>query len=97
MNRESLKQTAATGMAVYWSRSKQRLWKKGESSGHVQRIRQISTDCDKDAILLTVEQTGGIACHTGRYSCFHFILDENHWKVSDPVIKDPELIYKSST
>jgi phosphoribosyl-AMP cyclohydrolase len=94
MNREALAETAATGRAVYWSRSRGRIWRKGEESGHVQRVREIRLDCDGDAVLLTVEQGGGIACHTGRHSCFFNRLDDGRWVVTDPVIRDPGSIYK---
>ena len=97
MNRETLKMTAQTGKAVYWSRSRNAIWVKGEVSGNVQWVKQIRCDCDKDVILLAVEQSGGIACHTGRYSCFYFQLEENQWKITDPVLKDPKLIYKSDS
>ncbi len=94
MNREALAATVAEGYAVYWSRSRQRLWRKGEESGHRQRIRDIRLDCDGDAILLKVEQVGGCACHTGRRSCFFQQLDgERRWQVVDPVLKDPEQLY----
>jgi phosphoribosyl-AMP cyclohydrolase len=93
MNRESLKQTAQTGNAVYWSRSRKRLWRKGEESGHTQRVLEIRTDCDSDVILLRIEQVGGIACHTGRRSCFFNRLDAQGWQAADPVIKDPQTIY----
>ncbi len=94
MNREALEITARDGRAVYWSRSRRKLWFKGEESGHVQRVVDIRTDCDKDVILLTVEQLGGIACHTGRHSCFFHTLDDGHWQESEPVLKDPKEIYK---
>lgn len=98
MNREALAQTAASGQAVYWSRSRQRLWHKGEESGHIQQVKAIRLDCDADAILLTVTQIGGIACHTGREACFFKRLEGSastrQWKIVDPVIKDPETIYK---
>lgn len=94
MNRAALEETVRTGVAVYWSRSRQRLWRKGEESGHVQRVREIRTDCDGDAILLLVEQAGGIACHTGRESCFFFRLEAERWQAVDPVIKDPREIYR---
>jgi phosphoribosyl-AMP cyclohydrolase len=98
MNIESLTETAATGRAVYWSRSRKRLWRKGEESGHVQIVHEIRLDCDGDVILLKVEQQGGIACHTGRYSCFFRRLDGTvsnaTWITADPVLKDPKLIYK---
>jgi phosphoribosyl-AMP cyclohydrolase len=93
MNREALKQTVAAGEAVYWSRSRNRLWRKGEQSGHVQKIVELRLDCDADAVLLKVEQAGGIACHTGRESCFFRKLEEGRWVSSDPVLKDPSLIY----
>jgi phosphoribosyl-AMP cyclohydrolase len=93
MNREALAFTAAEGRAVYWSRSRQRIWRKGEESGHVQRVQEIRLDCDGDAILLLVEQEGGIACHTGRVSCMFRRLDSGHWVTVEPVIKDPGLIY----
>tara|TARA_R110000851_G_scaffold293427_1_gene448042 strand:+ start:74943 stop:75368 length:426 start_codon:yes stop_codon:yes gene_type:complete len=94
MNRDALMETAQTQRAVYWSRSRQRLWRKGEESGHVQQVREIRLDCDGDVILLKVKQEGGIACHTGRESCFFRRLDTNSWTVTDPVLKDPEHIYK---
>ena len=94
MNRESLELTARTGMAVYWSRSRQRLWRKGEESGHGQRVLAIRTDCDGDVILLAIEQEGGIACHTGRQSCFFNELKDDRWQPVDPVIKDPTEIYR---
>lgn len=93
MNKEALQATESTGRAVYWSRSRKRLWHKGEESGHVQRVVEIRLDCDADAILLIVEQEGGIACHTGRESCFFRRLDNKRWNSVDPVLKDPELIY----
>jgi phosphoribosyl-AMP cyclohydrolase len=94
MNREALKETAERGEAVYWSRSRRKLWRKGEESGHVQKVREVRIDCDSDAILLKVEQVGGIACHTGRESCFFRKLENGRWVTLDPVIKDPSLIYK---
>jgi len=94
MNREALKETVETQQAVYWSRSRKRLWRKGEESGHVQKVREVRIDCDADAILLKVEQVGGIACHTGRESCFFRKLENGKWVTIDPVIKDPSLIYK---
>ena len=93
MNREALARTAASGEAHYWSRSRQRLWRKGESSGHVQSVREVRLDCDNDAILLVVEQKGGIACHTGRERCFFQRLDDDRWVEVDPVVKDPRTIY----
>ena len=94
MNREALKQTVERGEAVYWSRSRRRLWRKGEESGHVQKVREVRIDCDADTILLKVEQAGGIACHTGRESCFFRKLENGRWVTIDPVLKDPSLIYK---
>ena len=94
MNREALQQTAQTNQAVYWSRSRKKLWHKGEESGHVQKVREVRIDCDSDAILLRVEQAGGIACHTGRESCFYRKLDNGKWTTTDPVLKDPATIYK---
>lgn len=96
MNREALQQTAALGRAVYFSRSRGKLWYKGEESGHVQQVHEIRVDCDKDVILLKVTQTGhvpGIACHTGRHSCFFSLLKEGVWQAVDPVLKDPAKIY----
>ena len=93
MNREALARTAETGEAHYWSRSRLRLWRKGEASGHVQRVREIRLDCDSDAILLRVEQVGGIACHTGREHCFFQRLEGGRWVGVEPVIKDPQAIY----
>ncbi len=95
MNRESLELSAKTGVAVYWSRSRKKLWKKGEESGHTQKIVEMRLDCDEDVILLQVEQQGGIACHTGRESCFFQKLEDGHWVVTDEVIKPPEEIYGS--
>ena len=94
MNREALKQTVERGEAVYWSRSRKRLWRKGEQSGHVQKLVELRLDCDADALLLKVEQAGGIACHTGRESCFFRKLEDGKWMTTDPVLKDPTLIYK---
>jgi phosphoribosyl-AMP cyclohydrolase len=93
MNREALAETARTGEAVYWSRSRRKLWRKGEESGHVQKVRELRLDCDSDAVLLRVEQVGGIACHTGRESCFFRKLENGRWVGTDPVLKDPALIY----
>ena len=93
MNREALAQTAERGQAVYWSRSRQRLWHKGEESGHFQQVHEIRTDCDNDVILIQVEQIGGIACHTGRQSCFFEELRDGEWIVTDPVLKDPREMY----
>jgi phosphoribosyl-AMP cyclohydrolase len=94
MNREALKQTFEKQEAVYWSRSRKKLWRKGEESGHVQRLVELRLDCDADAVLLKVEQVGGIACHTGRESCFFRKLERGKWVTTDPVLKDPSLIYK---
>jgi phosphoribosyl-AMP cyclohydrolase len=94
MNREALAATVAQGEAVYWSRSRRRLWHKGEESGHVQKVREVRLDCDADAVLLQVEQVAGIACHTGRESCFFRKLVDGKWVSTDPVLKDPKLIYK---
>ena len=94
MNREALKQTVERREAVYWSRARRRLWRKGEESGHVQKVLEVRLDCDADAILLKVEQAGGIACHTGRESCFFRKLDDGRWVTIDPVLKDPSLIYR---
>lgn len=96
MNAEALKTTAMSGYATYWSRSRQKLWRKGEESGHGQKIRSIHLDCDADAIVLKVEQEGGIACHTGRHSCFYRVLKEEGWQETDPVLKDPESMYGRS-
>lgn len=96
MNRESLRLTAEEGQAVYWSRSRGKLWRKGETSGHQQVIRDIRLDCDEDVILLKVEQKGGIACHTGRHSCFYRTLKDGQWVIVDPVVKDPGTIYGSN-
>lgn len=93
MNREALKLTVEKGEAVYWSRSRKKLWHKGEESGHTQKVKQIYLDCDEDVLLLIVEQTGGIACHTGRHSCFFQKLEGNEWKAVTPVIKNPDEIY----
>jgi len=96
MNRQSLQLTLDRGEAVYWSRSRQKLWHKGEESGHTQKVISIRTDCDKDVILLTIEQVGGIACHTGRHSCFYHELSKTNyqWQAVEPVLKDPNEIYK---
>ncbi len=94
MNRESLQETVRSGNAVYWSRSRKRLWRKGEESGHFQKVRAIRTDCDGDVLLLKIEQVGGIACHTGRKSCFFNELNGDRWVPAEPVLKDPKEIYK---
>jgi phosphoribosyl-AMP cyclohydrolase len=94
MNREALERTVASGEAVYWSRSRKKLWRKGEQSGHVQKVLEVRLDCDADAVLLKVAQQGGIACHTGRESCFYRKLENGSWVTVDPVLKDPAAIYK---
>jgi phosphoribosyl-AMP cyclohydrolase len=99
MNREALQETAESGRAVYFSRSRSRLWRKGEESGHVQAVHDIRLDCDNDVILLKVSQLGqesgpAIACHTGRHSCFFHRYENGQWRVAEPVIKDPQTIYK---
>jgi len=94
MNRDALRETVQKREAVYWSRSRQRLWRKGEESGHVQMVVEVRLDCDADAVLLKVQQAGGIACHTGRESCFFRKLENGKWVTMDPVLKDPALIYK---
>jgi phosphoribosyl-AMP cyclohydrolase len=94
MNREALQQTVDRKHAVYWSRSRKKLWRKGEESGNVQNVVEIRLDCDSDAVLLKVEQAGGIACHTGRESCFFRKFEGGKWVTVDPVLKDPKLIYK---
>ena len=93
VNRESLQLTADTGIAHYWSRSRNRLWKKGEESGHLQKVHEIRLDCDGDVVLFVIDQDGGIACHTGRESCFYRKLDSGDWQAVDPVLKDPASIY----
>lgn len=93
-DREALAETAASGAAVYWSRSRRRLWRKGEESGHRQAVREIRLDCDGDVVLYRVEQEGGIACHTGRESCFFRLLVDGRWQVTDPVLKDPDQMYR---
>lgn len=93
MNRESLQLSAERGEAVYWSRSRNQLWHKGETSGHIQKLHEIRLDCDEDVIVLQVEQLGGIACHTGRESCFYRVLKDGEWKTVEPVLKDPATIY----
>ncbi|MCI0505767.1 MAG: phosphoribosyl-AMP cyclohydrolase [Gammaproteobacteria bacterium] len=93
MNRESLQLSVKEGRAIYWSRSRKRLWRKGEESGHVQLIKDIRLDCDNDVILLAIEQVGGIACHTGRERCFYKQLQDGKWVEVEPVIKDPSAIY----
>lgn len=93
MNRESLELTEKDRVAVYWSRSRQQLWRKGETSGHTQKVKAIRLDCDADVLVLSVEQQGGIACHTGRESCFFRELVDGEWRVVDDIIKDPKEIY----
>ena len=93
MNREALSLTVQERRAIYWSRSRNKLWRKGEESGHVQLLKDIRLDCDNDVILLEVEQVGGIACHTGRHNCFYKQLQGDQWVVIEPVIKDPQKIY----
>ena len=93
MNRQALEETAQTGWATYFSRSRQKLWRKGEESGHRQRVLELRLDCDGDVVLLQIEQAGGIACHTGRASCFYSVLKDGQWQSVDPVLKDPEAIY----
>jgi phosphoribosyl-AMP cyclohydrolase len=94
MNRESLALTVQEGYATYWSRSRQRLWRKGEESGHRQKVKDIQLDCDSDVILIKIAQEGGIACHTGRESCFYRSLKDGEWQTTEPVLKDPKSIYK---
>jgi len=95
MNREALAATMKEGRAVYWSRSRAKLWRKGEESGHVQIVKDLRLDCDNDAILLTVEQQGGIACHTGRERCFHQRLDQERWTSVEPVLRNEQEIYRT--
>lgn len=94
MNREALQLTAREGRGIYWSRSRRKLWRKGEESGHVQVLHELRLDCDADVIILMVEQIGGMACHTGRESCFYRVLRNGEWQTVDPVIKDPDHIYE---
>ena len=94
MNRDALEKTYQTGKAVYWSRSRQQLWTKGESSGHTQLVQSIKLDCDCDTLLLTVKQEGRISCHTGREHCFFMTLDNGEWQITEDVLKDPAEIYK---
>ena len=94
MNREALEETVRTGRGVYFSRSRNKLWRKGEESGHVQNVSEIRLDCDNDVVLLKIEQVGGIACHTGRRSCFFQKLDNGNWVTTAPVLKNPDEIYK---
>ena len=95
MNADALHETVTTQRAVYWSRSRQKLWRKGEESGHQQVVQEVRLDCDADVILLSVEQHGGIACHTGRQSCFYRVYNEGEWHTVESVIKDPSEIYAS--
>ena len=94
MNREALLLTVKEQRAIYWSRSRKKLWRKGEESGHIQLVHEIRIDCDQDVVLLKVQQQGEIACHTGRHSCFFLKLENKSWEAVDPVLKDPKLIYK---
>ncbi|MGA1455284.1 MAG: phosphoribosyl-AMP cyclohydrolase [Arenicellales bacterium] len=94
MNREALLETANTGRGVYWSRSRAKLWRKGEESGNVQKVSEIRLDCDQDVILLQIDQVGGIACHTGRHSCFYQRLENGKWSTVEPVLKDPKEMYR---
>ena len=93
MNAEALAETVASGRAVYWSRSRQKLWRKGEESGHIQKLHEVQLDCDADVIILKVEQIGDIACHTGRHSCFYRVLTDGQWQTVEPVLKNPNDIY----
>lgn len=95
VNRDALDAARQENRAIYWSRSKNRLWRKGEDSGHIQKLKGIYLDCDADSLLYSVEQVGGIACHTGRESCFYLKLENDEWLAVDPVLKDPEAIYKN--
>ena len=97
MNREALQLTDATKQAVYFSRSRNKLWRKGEESGHTQKVHEVRVDCDEDVVLLKVEQVGGIACHTGRNSCFFKKLENGNWVIDQPIVKNPEDIYKRLT
>ncbi len=96
MNREALSETVQTSRAVYWSRSRSRLWRKGEESGHTQSVKEVLLDCDGDVVLLKVDQTGGVACHTGRASCFFRKLEAGNWVITQPVLVDPDQIYRKS-
>jgi phosphoribosyl-AMP cyclohydrolase len=97
MNPDALQLTIREGRAIYWSRSRQALWRKGEESGHVQHLKELRIDCDADTVLMKVEQIGGIACHTGRRSCFYQLLEDGHWNVTDEVLKQPDAIYANKT
>jgi len=94
MNRAALQETVETSKAVYWSRSRKKIWRKGEESGHQQLVKEVRLDCDADVIVLKIEQKGGIACHTGRQSCFYRVYTNGQWQAVDPVLKDPADIYK---
>jgi phosphoribosyl-AMP cyclohydrolase len=94
MNREALQLSMQEGRAIYWSRSRGALWRKGEQSGHVQRLKELRLDCDADTVLMKVEQVGGIACHTGRRSCFYQRLEGGTWRAVEPVLKDPDSMYR---
>jgi phosphoribosyl-AMP cyclohydrolase len=94
MNREALQLTVIENRAIYWSRSRQKIWRKGEESGNVQQLKELRIDCDKDVIMMQVEQVGGIACHTGRVSCFYRVLKDGQWTSIDPVIKNPKELYQ---
>jgi phosphoribosyl-AMP cyclohydrolase len=94
MNREALELTVTENRAVYWSRSRQKLWRKGEESGNIQQLKELRVDCDNDVILMQVEQIGGIACHTGRASCFYSVLKDGQWQTVDSVLKDPKELYQ---
>ena len=96
MNRDALSETVRTARAVYWSRSRSRLWRKGEESGYVQTVKQVKLDCDGDVVLLEVDQAGGIACHTGRANCFFRKLEAGNWVVTQPVLVEPDEIYGKS-
>jgi phosphoribosyl-AMP cyclohydrolase len=96
MDRTALTETEKTDRAVYWSRSRSRIWRKGEESGHIQDVKEIRLDCDGDVVLLKVEQTGGIACHTGRAHCFYRKLDAGKWVITEPILRDPGQIYGES-
>ena len=97
MDRDALQRTVELGEAVYWSRSRKKLWHKGEESGHIQRVREIRLDCDQDVLLLQIEQQGGIACHTGRESCFFSRLENGEWVATDAVLKNPDEIYQKKS
>ncbi|MDY7219293.1 phosphoribosyl-AMP cyclohydrolase [Denitrificimonas sp. JX-1] len=96
LNRESLELTVKEQRAIYWSRSRKKLWRKGEESGHIQKLHEVRLDCDADVIILRVEQLGNIACHTGRHSCFYRVLKDEQWQTVEPVLKDPHDIYQGS-